>query len=312
MKIRHALTAITALACLSGAFAQCLITDFEGFALGANGSVLFRQPSFSGSTSAFLAFTTACDYANGVYNCAQISDEQAFSGTQSLRVAWQFRVNPNTGEPYPNAWLRLTTFNATNLPNPAINFDHTVRVRLYVPSGTPDFYLTLGIRETDTNAACGQNGGTTRPDGSGAGIEWIGATSAQGINAPIGKLVDQKDQWVTVEFNIRQEPVLPFAGGTANGQIDGTTGTIEHLAFTPTDPANLGPYIVYIDDIETVVEQSIPGDVNGDGCVDDADLLAVLFAFGQTGSGLPEDVNEDGVVDDADLLTVLFNFGQGC
>jgi hypothetical protein len=55
-----------------------------------------------------------------------------------------------------------------------------------------------------------------------------------------------------------------------------------------------------------------PGDVNGDGCVDDADLLAVLFAFGQTGSGLSEDVNGDGVVDDADLLTVLFNFGQGC
>ena len=54
------------------------------------------------------------------------------------------------------------------------------------------------------------------------------------------------------------------------------------------------------------------GDVNGDGCVDDADLLAVLFAFGQTGSGLPEDVNQDGVVDDADLLIVLFNFGQGC
>ncbi len=56
----------------------------------------------------------------------------------------------------------------------------------------------------------------------------------------------------------------------------------------------------------------VDGDVNGDGCVDDADLLAVLFAFGSTGSGLPEDVNGDGVVDDADLLTVLFNFGSGC
>jgi hypothetical protein len=52
--------------------------------------------------------------------------------------------------------------------------------------------------------------------------------------------------------------------------------------------------------------------VNGDGCVDDADLLMVLFAFGQTGSGLSEDVNGDGVVDDADLLIVLFNFGSGC
>ncbi len=56
----------------------------------------------------------------------------------------------------------------------------------------------------------------------------------------------------------------------------------------------------------------ITGDVNGDGCVNDADLLAVLFAFGQSGSGLPEDLNRDGIIDDADLLIVLSNFGSGC
>jgi len=55
----------------------------------------------------------------------------------------------------------------------------------------------------------------------------------------------------------------------------------------------------------------IEGDVNGDGCVDDQDLLRVLFAFGQTcPQGCPEDLNRDGQVDDADLLTVQFNFGQ--
>ena len=54
------------------------------------------------------------------------------------------------------------------------------------------------------------------------------------------------------------------------------------------------------------------GDVNGDGCVDDADLLQVLFAFGNTGANLPEDLNGDNTVDDADLLEVLFNFGSGC
>ncbi len=53
------------------------------------------------------------------------------------------------------------------------------------------------------------------------------------------------------------------------------------------------------------------GDINADGCIDDADLLAVLFNFGATGC-LPEDVNGDSVVDDADLLEVLFNFGSGC
>ncbi len=53
-----------------------------------------------------------------------------------------------------------------------------------------------------------------------------------------------------------------------------------------------------------------PGDVNEDGVVDDADLLLVLFAFGQE---CPlfciEDQNDDGIVDDADLLIVLFHFG---
>jgi hypothetical protein len=55
----------------------------------------------------------------------------------------------------------------------------------------------------------------------------------------------------------------------------------------------------------------IPGDVDGNLCVDDADLLQVLFAFGATGSN-PADVNGDLIVDDADLLIVLFNFGAGC
>jgi len=53
------------------------------------------------------------------------------------------------------------------------------------------------------------------------------------------------------------------------------------------------------------------GDVDRNGCVDDADLLRVLFAFGETGQN-PADSNCDGTVDDADLLEVLFNFGSGC
>jgi len=53
------------------------------------------------------------------------------------------------------------------------------------------------------------------------------------------------------------------------------------------------------------------GDVDRNGCVDDADLLAVLFAF--SGQGYRnEDLNWDGVIDDADLLVVLSNFESGC
>ncbi|MEN3002556.1 MAG: hypothetical protein ABDI19_12035 [Armatimonadota bacterium] len=60
------------------------------------------------------------------------------------------------------------------------------------------------------------------------------------------------------------------------------------------------------------LDTRLAGDVNGDGCIDEADLLRVLFAFGQSGSDLPEDTNRDGVVDDADLLSVLFDFSRGC
>lgn len=54
------------------------------------------------------------------------------------------------------------------------------------------------------------------------------------------------------------------------------------------------------------------GDVNNDGCVDDADLLQLLFEFGFTGRGRLSDLNGDEVVDDADLLQVLLDFGGGC
>jgi hypothetical protein len=52
-------------------------------------------------------------------------------------------------------------------------------------------------------------------------------------------------------------------------------------------------------------------DVNGDGCIDDADLLQVLLRFGKTWDG-GEDINWDGIVDDADLLMVLMDIGHGC
>jgi len=58
--------------------------------------------------------------------------------------------------------------------------------------------------------------------------------------------------------------------------------------------------------------QTPVGDVDGDGCVNDSDLMQVLSAFGQSRPDLPEDQNGDDVVDDADLLAVLFNFGSGC
>jgi hypothetical protein len=80
----------------------------------------------------------------------------------------------------------------------------------------------------------------------------------------------------------------------------------------PFDTPDFSPFsFVALAGTHYVSVQPCPaGDVNGDGCVDDADLLIVLFNFGNAGG--QGDVNNDNIVDDADLLIVLFNFGAGC
>jgi subtilisin-like proprotein convertase family protein len=107
-----------------------------------------------------------------------------------------------------------------------------------------------------------------------------------------------------------------YGGGTANGTrtnfsafagvpLDGIW-MLEVWDYATGDTGSIGGWSLAITPAGT------PGDVNGNGCVDDTDLLAVLFVFGTTGFGMFEDSNQDGTIDDADLLTVLLNFGTGC
>jgi hypothetical protein len=91
------------------------------------------------------------------------------------------------------------------------------------------------------------------------------------------------------------------------------TGAFHTVEVDPDTLPCIAFEVQYLSDrVRLIARLTTDPDVNGDGCVDDADLLAVLFAFGQTGSGLAEDINCDEVVDDADLLSVLFEFGSGC
>ena len=53
----------------------------------------------------------------------------------------------------------------------------------------------------------------------------------------------------------------------------------------------------------------ITGDVDGDGAVDFADLLAILTAWGPCSAPCPEDIDGDGIVGFSDLLAVLANWG---
>jgi len=98
------------------------------------------------------------------------------------------------------------------------------------------------------------------------------------------------------------------AGGSYSLQT-GITGTVQVRVYVPGWLGQRQTLAVGNSGVITANWSLINGDVNRDNQIDDADLLEVLFTFGQTGANLPADCNGDGTVDDADLLIVLFNFG---
>ena len=63
----------------------------------------------------------------------------------------------------------------------------------------------------------------------------------------------------------------------------------------------------------TAPESLLPGDANGDGCVDDLDLTALAVHWQQATSDWDKgDFNGDGIVDDLDLTALAVNWQQGC
>ncbi len=206
---------------------EMILADFEGYANGTE--VLFRSPRYSGSTKQYLETTP---------DEAEVTDEVSpFNGSACYKVNWQF-LDSN-----PSNWLRLTTSNAPYIPNPTLELDQAVRVRMRVDEGR--FRLALGIRETGTAANTGADGGTV------GDIEWVGASAV--INdVPQGILVEpMPGVWQTVTFNPLTDPL---AGMTGDGVLTGfyNKGTLEQLAFTAVDTA--GPFTVYLDGIELLCD----------------------------------------------------------
>jgi hypothetical protein len=105
---------------------------------------------------------------------------------------------------------------------------------------------------------------------------------------------------------LNREVTIRLNNVTATSEV-GFTGYVTDAECTPLIPTCARAFNIQL---ASYGGARLEGDVDCNGCVDDADLLAVLFAFG--GSGGAEDLNGDGTVDDADLLTVLFAFGSGC
>ena len=67
------------------------------------------------------------------------------------------------------------------------------------------------------------------------------------------------------------------------------------------------------EDTEIVcLEEPIPGDLNGDGCVDQADLGILLTDWGCKDRECLGDCDNDGDTDQSDLGILLTHWGEGC
>ena len=86
--------------------------------------------------------------------------------------------------------------------------------------------------------------------------------------------------------------------------LEGDRGIVS----APFFQANRGAIFVY----SGLSGVCIPGDLNGDGMVDLADLGILLADFGCTGGSCAGDIDGDGDTDLADLGILLANFGQSC
>jgi hypothetical protein len=108
-----------------------LIQDWEAFAPPAE--VTFQEPRFSGSTSGNLMLMP---------NLSTVDDTVAHTGTHSYRSDFQFIDDD------PTRWVRLTTFNTPNQPNPTVQFDQSSIIRFWLrglPVPEPGSLLLLGV-----------------------------------------------------------------------------------------------------------------------------------------------------------------------
>ncbi|GIV07385.1 MAG: hypothetical protein KatS3mg017_0587 [Fimbriimonadales bacterium] len=159
------------------------------------------------------------------------------------------------------------------------------------------------------------------------GHEWNGVYQWAGLSG----IVWNPASGDTVRLLIRYEPDterVRFFYDREDGaywrEMTGSPRVITDVPVLQTIAQSGGQIGVYIDtaggtgspspvatfDYLQILSDYHPADVNQDGIVDDADLLAVLFQFGARRCNLPADVTRDGIVDDADLLEVLFAFGS--
>ena len=197
----------------------------------ATSQEMFKLPEWSGSTVDYIVPNSEGAYDwNSAFRASGLQTE----GAAALQVLYNW-VDTND----PDAWVRLTTFNAPERPNPSLHVEGQVRFKITNRSELFDgeIGICLGIRETGIEVPQLADGGSSGT------IEWVGvSTTPNGIIAGPDGIVDTAAtgddvQEYPVGYDIINDPNEPLPTGTAiispgpNGDIDTTPVTDDELRF---------------------------------------------------------------------------------
>ncbi len=239
------------------------ITD--GNIAGHEGT-FFREPTFSGSTSANIAGSTADRSSTEAHSG---SHSQLLDITYDEIAGGDFLLRHVSGSRYSNFDGSSNT--AARIAN--LQFESIGSVGFWLKTDDIDLEVSIALDDPTT----GDRG--------------------------LLKQVIADNQWHKYEWFLDEVSDWEAWIGAGNGQIDGENVTIDSIQILGSSDAQ-----VYLDDVFwdplAVFVPSVPGDFNGDGQVDNADLLDWQTGYGISSSAAVSDgdADEDGDVDGDDFL----------
>ena len=266
-----------------------VLTDFDNYGSGrasdgiieGHEGVFNRSPTFSGSTSASLAGSTA-----------ERTAAEAFSGTHSQlidivydeSIGGDYLLRHVAGAKYSDFGGRGIPLNKAADRTANVQFENLGSVGFWLKTDDPGLQVSLAIDDPNT----GDRG--------------------------ILRDVIADNQWHKYEWFLEEDSFWEnWAGG--DGTITGDTVTIDSIQFLGNTDAQ-----VYLDEIfwdSQAVFQFLAGDYNFDGFVSQPDLDLVLLNWGD--GILPPGFSEgalaggtfDGLISQNELDGVLLNWGDG-
>ncbi|MGP1310462.1 MAG: hypothetical protein ACTS27_09725, partial [Phycisphaerales bacterium] len=316
------------------------VESFSSVQVNNSGQIGFRgRVGFLGNI--FVSWSSGQQVAHAAEIGVDPNSPYSFLFTPAFndarQIASKVRLAPGLSNSNPD---QIRVFNAdgssvliaedrdSNIDSPYSSFDNScaltsdgrVAFVANLVGGGRGVFLSDGVTTTTIALTSGPQVSDIeffRPDVNDDGLVTFRAFNESGLRAVfVGdgtELVEVATQNDIVEIDLGEaqisenNPGDPSFGGSpsinANGDVVFSAALIPPGA--PGVEYGSGIFVVY------AKQSDVPGDTNGDGVVNFADLNTVLSQFGMSGSGLAGDVTGDDSVNFADLNLVLSNFGTG-